>query len=131
MKRGLKLLLAAIGIAIGIVGVIALRSATLTTHQTVAPDSQMELVVTGHIRGDAGKRLDETVEAQIQGCRLQVGSNVVGHIESQGGGHYRAILEPSLDRANRRKLRGCLHDWKIDRFRLDVNRLEELAASKD
>ena len=131
MNKLVKLLLAAFGITLGVVGFVALRGATLSTHQQVARDSRLELVVAGHIKGNAGKRLDETVEAQIQGCRLQVGSAIVGKIESEGRGRYRAVLSPSMDRTNRRKFRGCLHDWKIDRFRLDVIRLEELAANKD
>jgi hypothetical protein len=129
MKHSIEVLLAALGIAIGVVGVVALRAATLTTHEKFAPDSRMEVVVAGHIKGEAGKRLDETVEAQIQGCRLQVGSRVLGKVEPEGDGRYRAVLAPSMDRANRRKFRGCLHDWRIDRFRLDVIRLTELAAN--
>lgn len=35
------------------------------------------------------------------------------------GEHEHAPLEPTLDRTNRRHLRGCIEDWTID-LRVDV-----------
>jgi hypothetical protein len=131
MKHFVRLLLAAVGVAIGVVGVVALRDATLSTHQDVAPDSRIEVVVSGRVKGgEQGQSLDEMVEAQIQECRLEVNSDVVGDIEPQGSGRFRAVLMPSMDQTNRRQFRGCLEDWRIDQFQLDVIRLEELAANK-
>jgi hypothetical protein len=131
MKHFLRLLLAAVGVAIGVVAVVALREATLSTHQGVAPDSRIEVVVTGRVKGgEAGQSLEEMVEAQLQACRLEVSSDIVGEVESEGGGRYRAVLQPSMDQTNRRQFRGCLEDWLIDQFQLDVIRLEELAANK-
>jgi hypothetical protein len=131
MKHFLRLLLAAVGVAIGVVAVVALREATLSTHQEVAPDSRIEVVVTGRVKGgEAGQSLEEMVEAQLQACRLEVSSDIVGEVESEGGGRYRAVLQPSMDQTNRRQFRGCLEDWLIDQFQLDVIRLEELAANK-
>jgi hypothetical protein len=122
-----RALLAAVGIAVGVVAVVALREATLSTHEEVAPDSRMEVVVTGRMRGDAeGQTLDELVEAQVIACHLEVSSDIVGEVEAQPDGSYRAVLTPALDQTNRRQFRGCLEDWKIDQFQLDVIRLAEV-----
>ena len=130
MKHFARLLLAGIGVVIGVIAVVALREATLSTHEEVAPDSRIEVVVTARVKGgEAGQTLEEMVEAQLQACRLEVNSDIVGEIESQGDGRFRAVLMPSMDQTNRRQFRGCLEDWLIDQFQLDVIRLEELEAN--
>jgi hypothetical protein len=55
-----------------------------------------------------------------------VASDVVGEIEDQGGGRFRATLSPALDETNRRQFRGCIEDWVIDHVRMDVVRLAVL-----
>ncbi len=131
MSKPIKLLLAAVGIAVGVIAVVALREATLSTHQVIAPDSKIEVVVSGRIRGggEAGQTMDEMVEAQVQSCRLEVNSDVIGEVEPLGNNEYRAILQPAMDQTNKRQFRGCLEDWKIDQFQLDVLKLEELGAN--
>jgi hypothetical protein len=132
MNRGTRdaarVVLAAAGIALGVFGVAALREATLSTHDVVPPDSQIELVVSAHVRrGEAGQTLEEMVEAQLVACRLEVNSDIVGEVEPlPTDGYYRAVLQPSMDETNRRQFRGCLEDWKIDQFQLDVIRLAEI-----
>ena len=71
------------------------------------------------------------VEAQLLACRLEVSSDLVGPIEPQGDGRFRAVLTPSMDETNRRQFRGCLEDWLIDQFQLDVIRLAEVPGSSD
>jgi hypothetical protein len=122
-----RVLLALLGVVVGVIAVVALREATLSTHEEVAPDSQIEVVVTGRLRGDAeGQTMEELVESQLLACRLEVSSDIVGEIEAQPDGSYRAVLAPALDQTNRRQFRGCLEDWKIDQFQLDVIRLAEV-----
>ena len=60
---------------------------------------------------------------------LWFSSDLVGDIEPLRDGHFRAVLEPSMDETNRRQFRGCLEDWRIDQFQLDVIRLAEIARS--
>jgi hypothetical protein len=130
MKYLVRLLFAAVGLAIGVVAVVALREATLSTHETIAPDSRIAVVVSGRVKGgEPGQSLEEMVEAQLQACRLEVSSDVVGDIEPLGNHRYRAVLAPSMDQTNRRQFRGCLEDWRIDQFQIDVIRFEELAAN--
>jgi hypothetical protein len=127
VKYVLRVVAGAVGLTIGVVLVIALREATLSTHQPVPANSRIEVVVTARTRGaEPGHTLDEMVEAQLLSCRFQVNSNVVGDIEQQGNGRYRAVFTPTLDETNRRQFRGCLNDWMIDHFRMHVVRMREL-----
>jgi hypothetical protein len=127
VKHVVRVIAGIVGFAIGIVVVIALREATLSTHQPVAANSRIEVVVTARTRdAEPGHTLDEMVEAQLLSCRFQVNSNVVGNIEHQGNGRYRAVFTPTLDQTNRRQFRGCLNDWLIDHFRMHVVRMREL-----
>jgi hypothetical protein len=113
-------LLGAVGLAIGVVAVLALREATLSTHEAV-DGSGVEVVVFAETRnGERGQTLDEMVEAQLLSCRLEVSSDLQGPVEDLGDGRYRATLAPALDQTNRRQFRGCVEDWLIDHVRIDV-----------
>jgi hypothetical protein len=117
----LRLLLGAVGLAVGVVGVLALREATLSTHEPVAGGEEMELVLSASTKGgERDQTLPEMVEAQLDSCRLEVTSDVVGEIESLGDDRFRAVLRPAMDETNRRQFRGCVEDWMIDHVRLDV-----------
>ncbi len=115
------------GVMLGVVAIFALRAATQSTHEPVDPDSQLEIVM--HVesnRAEAGQTLAEMAEAQLLVCRLEVGSDPIGPVESLGDNRFRAVLTPSLDTTDRRQFRGCLEDWVIDHTRIDVERLDEL-----
>jgi hypothetical protein len=119
--------LGVVGLAVGGLAVAGLREATLSTHQPVPPDSRIELVLNAATRGgEPGHTLDEMVEAQINTCRLEVSSDVVGEIEPLGDGRFRAVLAPSMDETDRRQFRGCIGDWQIDHVALGVVSLDEL-----
>jgi len=123
----LALLMGAVGLAVGILAVGALREATLSTHQPVDPDSQTELVLTAEVRGaESSQSLMELVDAQVKVCRLEVNSDVVGEIAPQGEHEFRAVLRPSMDETNRRQFRGCVEDWMIDHVRLNVTTMEDM-----
>ena len=125
--RPLAILAGGVGLAIGMLAVLALREATLSTHQPVAQNSQTELIINARVRGaETTQSVDEIVEAQVQACRLEVNSDVVGEITPTGDGHYRAVLRPAMDETNRRQFRGCVEDWLIDHVRLDVVTLQPL-----
>jgi hypothetical protein len=109
------------GLTIGVLGVLSLREATLSTHQHVAPDSRVELVLHAEThRPEPRQTLPEMVEALLLSCRLEVSSDVVGPIVAQGDGRFRAVLQPELDETNRKQLTGCLEDWTIDSLRAEV-----------
>jgi hypothetical protein len=122
-RRITKVLVGAIGLAIGVVAVLALREATLSTHGRIDPDTRVALVIDARTRNaEPGQTVDEMVEALVLSCRLEVNSDVVS-LRTQGEGRFRAVLEPALDETNRKQLRGCLEDWTIDGLRADVVRM--------
>jgi hypothetical protein len=110
-----------VGLAVGVLGVFALRESTLSTHGKVDPDSRVEIVLDARSRhAEFGQTLPEMVEALLLSCRLEVSSDVVGPIRADGDGRFHAVLQPALDETNRKQLRGCLEDWTIDSLRVDV-----------
>ena len=118
-----RVVLGAIGLAVGVAAVLALREATLSTHEPVAGDG-IELVVSAKTEGgEQDQTLPEMVEAQLQTCRLEVTSDLDGPIESLGEGRFRAVLTPAMDETNRRQFRGCVEDFMIDHVQIDVIQL--------
>jgi hypothetical protein len=121
-----RIVLGVIGLGIGVVAVLALREATLSTHQRVTGRAT-ELVVSAKTKGgEKSQTLSEMVEAQLLACRLEVTSDLAGPIERLGSGRYRAVLDKALDQTNRRQFRGCLEDWIVDHLQLDVVELTEV-----
>jgi hypothetical protein len=131
----LRVGLGAIGLVVGVAAVLALREATLSTHQPVAPDSQTEVVVESETdHAERGQTVTEMTQAIMQTCRLEVSSDIVGEIEpvetagdpsldEDQQGVFRAVLQPALDETNERQFRGCLEDWTIDQLLVDVIRI--------
>ena len=121
-----KIALGVAGLAIGVVAVLLLREATLSTHEEVDA-RQTDLVVSAETKGgEPNQTLAEMVEAQLLTCRLEVESDYSGPIERIGDGRYHAVLVPALDESNRKQFRGCVEDWVIDHVRLDVEDLEQI-----
>jgi hypothetical protein len=124
--KPLKLLLGVVGLGIGVVLVLVLREATLSTHEPVSA-RETELVMSAKTKGgEEGQTLGEMVEAQLLSCRLEVSSDVAGPIEQLGDGRFRAVLVPALDETNQRQFRGCLEDWIIDHLQMDVVELNQI-----
>lgn len=121
-----KLAFGTVGLAVGVVGVLALREATLSTHQEVDA-RQVELVVDARSAGgEPSQTLAEMVEAHLLTCRLEVTSDLAGPIESLGDGRFRAVFEPAMDETNRRQFRGCVEDFVIDHLQINVVEFNEL-----
>jgi hypothetical protein len=119
-----RVLLGLVGLGIGVVAVLALREATLSTHEAVDGDG-VELIVSARTAGgERNQTLPEMVEAQLQTCRLEVTSDLAGPIEELGDGRFRALLTPAMDETNRRQFRGCVEDFRIDHVQIDVIELE-------
>jgi hypothetical protein len=115
-----KVLLGAAGLGVGVVATLALREATLSTHEPVTA-RETELEMTAKTKGgETDQTLAEMVQAQLLACRLEVTSDVGEPVESLGDGRFRAVLTPALDDTNRRQFRGCMEDWMIDHVRINV-----------
>jgi hypothetical protein len=114
-----------VGLGIGVAGVLALREATLSTHDPVSA-REMQLVVSAKTHGgEPDQTLAEMVEAQLLTCRLEVTSDLAGPIESLGDGRFRVVLVPAMDQTNQRQFRGCVEDFVTDHLQIDVLELEE------
>jgi hypothetical protein len=112
--------LGGIGLVVGVAGVLALREATLSTHEPVVPGSTTEVRFEAASRhGERGQTLDEMVHALVLTCRLEVSSDLVGEVEAVGEDRFRAVLSPALDETNRRQFRGCVEDWTVDQLQTD------------
>ena len=121
-----RIALGAVGLGAGVVGVLALREATLSTHEQVV-EQEMEVVVSANTKGgEGGQTLAEMVEAQLLTCRLEVTSDFAGPIEPLGDDRFRAVLTPALDDTNRRQFRGCVEDFMIDHVQINVVELTDL-----
>jgi hypothetical protein len=117
----MRALAAVVAAGLGAIGILALRDATLSTHEAVSTESRTELVLRVQSHGEeAGQTLVEMAEAIILGCRLEVHSDLVEPIQELSGGRFRAVLRPSMDTSDRRQFRGCLEDWSIDHARAEV-----------
>jgi hypothetical protein len=125
-KRLVEITLGVVGLGVGVVAVLLLREATLSTHEHVTA-RQTGLLLSAETKGgEENQTLSEMVQAQVLTCRLEVESDVVGPIERLGHGRYRAVLEPALDDTNQRQFRGCLEDWVIDHVKIDVLELDQI-----
>jgi hypothetical protein len=121
-----RLVLGAVGLAVGVLGVVAVRDATLSTHQPAVPGSEVEVVVSARSEGaEQGQSLPELVEALLLTCRLEVPADLASPIRDEGGGQFRVTLAPALDKTDRRQLRGCIEDWTIDQLLVDVVSFED------
>ncbi len=119
--KPVQLVVGAVGLSVGVLGVFALREATLSTHGPVDPDSRVEIVIDARTRHrEFGQTRPARVEALLLACRLEVSSDLVGPVRSEGDGRFRAVLQPALDETNEKQLRGCLEDWTLDSLRADV-----------
>lgn len=121
-----RIALGVVGLGVGVVAVLLLREATLSTHEPVAA-RETDLVVSAKTKGgEPGQTLTEMVEAQLLSCRLEVESDLSGPIERVGDDRFRAVLVPALDETNRKQFRGCLEDWIIDHVQVDVVELRNI-----
>lgn len=102
-------------------GVLALREATLSTHQPVPADSRVDVVLRARSHGgEPGQTVEEMVSALLLMCRLEVTTDPAGALQPLGDERYRMVFRPGLDRSDRRQFRGCLEDWRVDHLSVDV-----------
>lgn len=121
------LVLGLLGLLVGAAAVLALREATLSTHQPVADGSRTRLVLEAETEnGEARQSVDEMIEAVVLACRLEVTSDLAAPLEAMGDDIFVAELTPALDQTNERQLRGCLEDWSIDHLLVDVISVEDV-----
>jgi len=138
LRHAGRTVLGLVGLAVGVAGVLALREATLSTHEPVPPGSRTTVVVESESEhAERGQTVTEMTEALLLTCRLEVTSDLIGEIEvveTEGDlsvdedqeGVFRAVLQPALDETNERQFRGCVEDWTMDQLLVDVLRIDRI-----
>jgi len=110
-------------------GIHQLRQATLTVHEDVDPDTRLEIVLDASVNGEAEHEALDMVRGLAFLCELEVHSSIVGaEVMELDDGRFRYVLEPSLDNADRRQLRGCLQDARVDHLLASVDEMRELPS---
>jgi hypothetical protein len=122
-----------LGLVAGVAAVLALREATLSTHdERIDPDSRVEVVFDAEARHrEQGQTLEELAEALVITCRLEISSDPVGEVErvsdpDADADRFRVVLSPALDQTNEKQFRGCMEDWVIDQVHADVLTITEI-----
>lgn len=130
MGTPVRVLMALVVVALLGGGVWQLRSATMSTHVRMAPESRLAVTIDAESHGsEPGQSLRDMVAAKVSVCRLEVGaSDRVGPLERDADGRFWFVLQPSLDDTDRIQFRGCLEDWNVDHLLLDVVEMREEAS---
>jgi hypothetical protein len=122
--------LSVVGLGVGVLGVSALREATLSTHERVERGSQVEVHIKARTEGgEPGQTLAEMVDALLLTCRLEVTADLVDPAREVSDGRFLAVLDPALDETNRRQFKGCIEDFTIDHLRADIVAFRDVSAA--
>lgn len=126
MSRITAVVFGLVGLAVGMVAVLSLREATLSTHHHVDPDSELEVLLEVESRGnEPTQTLPEMTEALVLTCRLEINVDPISEVEQVAADQFRMVLRPALDETDRRQFKGCLEDWTIDHLLVDVLEMNE------
>lgn len=134
MTTPVRILVATVAIALLAWGVWEVRDATMTTHEPVAPESRLAVVIEASTRhGEGGQSLHQMATGKVLMCRLETRtSDPVGDIQPvpNDPGRFRFILEPALDDADRKQFEGCIEDWNLDHILVDVVDMQEVRSDQ-
>jgi hypothetical protein len=114
-----------VGLAVLAGTVLALRAELMTVHET--PDAAAtEVVVAAETRED-GAYVGEMTRGLVSTCRLLVNADVVeSSFREVEPAVFAFRLTPPLGEFDRRELRGCLQDTRVQHLLVDVRRLENI-----
>ena len=121
MKRVLAWVVAAV---LAAVGILLLRAELMTVDVPQPEGSYTDVVVAVEIREDEAVR-EEMARGLISTCRLLVNADVVEDTFSPvEEGVFAFRLRPGLDEFDRRELKGCLRDTRVQHLLADVRLME-------
>ena len=128
MKRVIAGLAAAALVATGI---WFLRSELMTVDVAQPEGSYTDVVLEVSIREDEAVR-EEMARGLISTCRLLVNADVVEDtFVTVEDGVFAFRVRPGLDEFDRRELRGCLSDTRVQHLLADVRTLETITPQGD
>jgi hypothetical protein len=122
-----------IGSAVLLVALVALGvrwavDNTLSRHTDDVPGSTMVLTLRGERQSAAEHDEAELVEAVVAMCQLEVGGAADPdslRLVDDDRDLYEVVFTPALDDSDRRQLKGCVQDLRIDHFRATVVAMEQ------
>lgn len=124
MKRVLAWVTAALVVG---AGVLFLRAELMTVDIPQPEGSYTDVVLAVSIREDEAVR-EEMARGLVSTCRLLVNADVVEDtFTTVDDGVFAFRVRPGLDEFDRRELRGCLEDLKVQHLLADVRLLETVA----
>lgn len=108
-------------------GVLLLRNELMTVHEDVPADFTTNVVVSAETTEDPALR-EEMTRGLVSTCRLLVNADVVEtSFQQLGPSRFTFDLQPALDEFDRREMRGCLQDARVQHLKVKVHRLETAA----
>ncbi len=129
MKRAL---LSVLGLVAAGLGVVQMAEFTMTRHEPVPPDSRMAVVVEAHTKGHSPYSRLQMTRSLFMACRLEANATVVeDDFRTVGPDTFRFVVQPALDDADQRQLRGCLEDSRIDQLQLEVRSIEPVTSRSE
>ena len=129
MKRAV---IGVVVVALAAVGVLLLRAELMTVEVSQPERSYTDVVVAASIvREDPAVR-EEMTRGLVSTCRLLVNADVAeDSFVERSEGVFAFRLRPGLDEFERREIRGCLHDLRVQHLMLEVRRLTTVVPDED
>ena len=128
MKRVLAWLAAAV---LAVTGIVLLRAELMTVDVPQPEGSYTDVVVAVSVREDDAVH-EEMARGLISTCRLLVNADVAeDSFTSAEGGVYSFRLRPGLDEFDRRELKGCLRDTRVQHLLAEVRLLETVTPGDE
>lgn len=127
MRRGLLWLLV---LGLAGTGLYLLRAELMTVEIDQPESSYTDVVVVADVAREAPGVREEMTRGLVSTCRLLVNADVVAETFREiGDGAFAFRLRPGLDEFDRRELRGCLSDLRVQHLRLEVRHLQTVVPA--
>jgi hypothetical protein len=106
-------------------GVFVLRATTMTVHDDPRPGSSTRVVFRIETRGGPG--VEPLARALLETCETRVSHDREGEsFRRVDEERFEAMLQPALDRFDRREFEGCLEDRTISHVQGVVEEMETI-----
>ena len=125
-----KLVVALVVVVLGTAGLLALRAELMTVSVEQPEGSYTEVVVAAEVKQEEPGVRPEMTRGLVSTCRLLVNSDVVeDSFVDLGEGVFAFRLNPGLDEFDRREMRGCLSDARVQHLLVEVRHLETVTPA--
>lgn len=125
-----RLLLAVAGLVLVGFAIVKLAEATMTRHLPVDAGTHLAVTVEARTKGHSPYTRLQMAGSLFMMCRLETEDTVVvDDFEVVAPDTFRFVIQPALDGADQRQLRGCLEDARVDQLQMHVLALERIPAA--